>query len=149
MLLVGCPLVGIAGRHRNAVDSYIRHIVQKTGDPLWLGRIEQRRVDVDAETAGLCRPDRGDGAIVDPALTDRAVVIVTVTVEMDRPGKKGIWLKQLDLLREQQRIGAEIKKFLFRDQLSDDLVDFTVQQWFAARDYHDGCTAFVGGPDTF
>src|SRR5271163_2753367 len=148
MLLIRRSFVGIAGRYRYAVDPDLHDIVEEPGDALGVGRIEQGRVDVDPKFASLCQLDRRDGAIINPALAHRAVVILAVAVEMDRPGKVGARLEQLDLLFEQQSVRAQINELLSGDHAPGDLVDLTVQQGFAARDDHHRRAAFLRRCDT-
>jgi len=56
------------------------------------------------------------------------VVILAVAVEMDRPGEERVGLELLDLLFEQERVRAQIDKFLAGEDALDDLVDLAVQQ---------------------
>ena len=53
----------------------------------------------------------------------------------------------MQLLLEQQRVGAEIDVALARDQRGDDLVDLLVHQRFSARDRHHRRLAFLDGID--
>ena len=71
-------------------------------------------------------------------------MILAVAVEMDRPGEERVRLEQIDLLFEQQRVGAQVDEFLPGDQPGDDLIDLAMQQRFAAGDDDDGRAAFVG-----
>src|SRR5271167_390162 len=122
MLLIRRPFVGIAGRYRYAVDPGLRDVVEEAGDAFRVGGIEQSRIYVDPKIASLCQLDRPNGAIINPALAHRAVVILAVTVEMDRPGKVGARLEQLDLLFEQQSVRAQIDELLSGDHAQGDLV---------------------------
>src|SRR5581483_5591338 len=128
MLLVGGALVGIARRHGDAVDAELADRVEERRDPRRVGRVEQGGVDVDPEAARLGEADRRDGAVVDPVLADRAVVILAVAVEMHRPGEIAVGPEQIDLLFQQQRVGAQIDEFLARDDAGDDVLDLAVQQ---------------------
>ena len=74
MLGVGGALVGVAGRDGDALDAHRLHLVEEVGDPLGVGAVEQRAVDVDAKSLGLGRLDRLDGDVVDARLADRLVV---------------------------------------------------------------------------
>src|SRR5213075_2972254 len=108
-----------------------------------LGGVEQGRVDVDAETATLGEPDGLNGAVVDPRLADRAIVVFLVAIEMDRPGEKRVGLELVDLFFEQQRVGAEIDEFLAGDDALDDLFDLAMEQRLAAGDDDDRRTALI------
>ena len=68
-----------------------------------------------------------------------------VTVEMHRPGKEGAGLVLRQLLLHQQRIGAEIDKFLPRDDAAHDFGELLVQQRLTAGDRNDRRAAFVDG----
>ena len=100
---------------------------------------------------------RIDGALYDiedaPALdkkfkhdievvVDRLVVRRFQTVKMDRKRQIGARRILLQLLAQQQRVGAEIDELFARDQAGDNLVDFLMQQRFAARDRHHRRAAF-------
>ena len=53
----------------------------------------------------------------------------------------------MQLLLEQQRVGAEIDVALARDQRGDDLVDLLVHQRLSAGDRHHRCLAFLDRVD--
>ena len=148
MLLIRRPFIGIARRHRYAVDPDLHDVVEEAGDALRVGSIEQGRVDVDPKSARLCQLDRRDGTVINPALAHRAVVVLAIAVEVDRPGKIGARLEQFDLLFEQQRIRAQIDELLLGDHAPGDLVDLTVQQGFATRDDDHWRAAFFRRLDT-
>src|SRR5438132_1151555 len=61
-------------------------------------------------------------------------MVLAVAVEVDGPGEKRVWPELVDLFFEQQRVGAQIDKFLAGDDLLDDLVDLVMQQRLAAGD---------------
>ena len=133
MLLVGRALVGVARRDGDAVDAELRHRIEEGGDALRIRVVEEGAVDRDAEALGLGRLQRLDRAVVDARLADRLVVHLLVAVEMDRPGEIGARLVLIDLLFEQQRVGADDREFLARDDALDDLRQVPVQQRLAAR----------------
>ena len=93
--------------------------------------------------------DRRDRALVDAVLADRVVVHLLVAVEMDRPDEIGIGLEEIELLLQQQRVGAEIDEFLARDDALDDLLDLAVEQRLAAGDRHHRRAAFVDRFEAF
>src|SRR5262249_15999414 len=113
MLLVRRSLIGISRRHGNAVDADLRRVLNKTGNPLPVGGVEQGSVDIDPKAAILCQLDRGNSPIIDPAVAYGAIMILSVAVQMDRPGKIRARFEQLDLLLEQQRIRAKIDELPF------------------------------------
>ena len=120
------------------------HLVEERGDPLGIGAVEQGAVDVDAEAGCLGQLDRRDGAVVDAVLAHRRVVHLAVAVEMHRPGEIGVRLEAVDLLLQQQRVGAEIDEFLARDDaLRRSSAISRVQQRLAAGDRDHRRAAFV------
>src|ERR1700722_20058354 len=133
MLLVGRALVGVTRRYRDAIDAELGHRIEESGDPRRVCVIEEGAVDRDAEALGLGRFERRDRAVIDAWLADRLVMHLLVAVDMDRPGEIGARLVLIDLLFEQQRIGAHDRKFLARNDALDDLWQVLVQQRFAAR----------------
>src|SRR5262245_2478940 len=56
---------------------------------------------------------------------------------MDRPGKVGVRLEQVDLFLEEQGVSAEINEFPLGDDKPGNLVDLAVQQRLAAGENHD------------
>jgi hypothetical protein len=65
--------------------------------------------------------------------------------------EKQIWrrLEQVELLLQQQRVGAQRHEFLPRHQAAHDLADFLVDQRLAAGDRHHRRAALVGGIPAF
>ena len=147
MLLVGRTLIGIAGRHRDAIDAERRHVVEERGRPLRVGIVEQRGVDRDAETLGLGQPDGRDGLVVDAGTADRLVVHLPVAIEVDGPVEIGVRLVVADLLLEKKRVRANGDELLAGDGALDDLRQFLVDERLAARHHHHGRTAFVQRPE--
>src|SRR5690348_7447624 len=141
--LVGRALVGIARRHRDAVEPGFHHRVEEARDAFRLGAVEQRAIDVDAEAARLGELDRRRGLLVDAVLAHRVVVHLLVAVEMDRPDEERIRLEAVDLLLEQQRVGAQIDELLACDDAFGDLLDLAVEQGLAAGDRDHRRAAFV------
>ena len=66
-----------------------------------------------------------------------------VAIEMDRPGEERRRLVIVDLLLQQQRVGAEDHELLLRDIALHDLRHVTVEQGLAASDRDGGGTAIV------
>ena len=143
MRLVRRALIGVARREGHAVDAERRGVVEEFRDALGIGVGEEGAVRRDPEALRLCELDRLDGAFVDAFLADRVIVHLLVAVEMDRPGEIGARLEEIDLLRQQKRVGANDREFLSRDDALDDLREILVQQRFATRDDDDRRPAFV------
>ncbi len=66
-----------------------------------------------------------------------------IAVEMNRPGKIGAGLVLIDLLFQKQRVGADDRELLARDDALDDLRQLLVQKRLAAGHDDDGRAAFV------
>src|SRR6185437_7822991 len=71
------------------------------------------------------------------------IVHFLVAIEMDRPDEIRVRLEAIDLLLEQQRVGAEIDEFLALDDAFNDLLDLAMEQGLAAGDRDNGCAAFI------
>src|ERR1700722_9733940 len=143
MLLVGRALVGVTRRHRDAVDAELGHRIEEGGYTLRICVIEEGAVDRDAEALRLRLLERRNRAVVDAWLADRLVMHLLVAVEMNRPGEIGARLVLIDLLLEQQRIGAHDRKFFARNDALDDLRQIPVQQRLAARHDDHGRPALI------
>jgi hypothetical protein len=76
-------------------------------------------------------------------------MILTVAVEMHGPSEERVRPEQVDLLFEEQRVGAQINEFLARDDALDDLLDLTMKQRLAAGQHDDGRAAFVDRLEAF
>ena len=150
MLLVGCALIGIARRDRNALDVELgRHVVEERSNLIGRHAIEQRSVDVHSESLLAQEPDRTDRLVEHPVLADRFVVMLLEPVQMDREGEVGTGLEPVDLLFDKERIGAEIDEFLLGNDPFDDRNDVFVDQRLAPWDRDDRRTTFVDGCEAF
>src|SRR5439155_19396159 len=130
-------------------DAEIAAIVEEGDDPVGHRAVEQGAVDVDPEPLRLDRLDRLDGAVEHAVLADRMVVLFLQPVEMDRESEVGARREEVDLLFEQQRVGAEIDEALALDDAFDDLADLLVQQRLTAGNRYDRGAAFVDRPEAF
>jgi hypothetical protein len=70
-------------------------------------------------------------------------------VEMHREEQIGRRLEQIELLFQQQRVGAERDELLARHEAAHDLADLLVDQRLAAGDRHHRRAAFVGRVPAF
>ena len=82
-------------------------VSKKSATRFGFGIVEEGAVDGDAKALRLGELQRGHRLVVDALAADRAVVHLLVAVEMDRPGEVGARLVFVDLLLEQQRVGAD------------------------------------------
>ena len=122
VLLVRGALIGVARRHRDA-DAEFGREVEEFCDLFRRMAVEDRGVDVDGKASRLRGLDRGDRAVEHALLADRLVVMFLQAVEMNREEQIGRGLEQMELLLQQQRVGAERDEFLARDETSHDLAD--------------------------
>ncbi len=143
MLLVGGALIGIAGGDGDPLDAERADLVEEGRDPFRLRIVEQSAVDGDAEALGFGELQGRHGAIEDALLADRFVMRLPVAIEMDRPVEIAVGLEPVDLLLEQQRIGADGDVFAACDGALNDFGQFLVQQRLAAGDDEDRRAAFV------
>ncbi len=143
MLLVRGALIGVAGRNGDPVHAEFRDRIEEGGDALRVRVIEEGAVDGDAEAFRLGGLERLDRAVVDAGLADGPVVHLLVAVEVDRPGEVGAWAVLIDLLLEQQRVGADDREFLARNDALDDLCQISVQERLAARHDDHRRAAFI------
>ncbi|MNT18286.1 hypothetical protein D3C72_1534770 [compost metagenome] len=74
---------------------------------------------------------------------------LAVAVEVDRPHEVRARLVLVDLLLQQQRVGAQVDKALAGDDAAHDLGHVLVQQRLAAGDGHHGRAALVHGLQAF
>ena len=148
VLLIGRPLVGVAGRDRDA-DAELFGVIEECRDVLGGMAVEDRAVDVDRETFGLGGLDRGHGLLKAALHAHRLVVMMLEAVEMHREEQIGRRLEQMQLLFQEQRIGAQRNEFLARHDAFDDVADLLVDQRLAARNGDHRRAAFVDGVEAF
>ena len=149
MLLVGSLVVGVAGGEHHAFDAEVHHFVEEGADGFWIGAVEERGVGGDAEAALQGFFDGVDGDVVSAFAADGEVVLFALAVHVDAEGQVLAGLEEMDLLLQQQRVGAEIDVFLACDQALDDFVDLRVHERFAAGDGDHGGAAFVDRAEAF
>src|SRR5215216_1085828 len=133
MLLVGRTLVGVTRRDRNP-DAQFFGIVEKCGDVVRSMAIENGRVDVDGETLGLGRLDGGNCAVESAFLRYGLIVMVAQAIEVYREEQIGRGIKQMQLLLQEQRIGAERHEFFLCHESSDDIADLAMNERLPPRD---------------
>ena len=148
VLLVGRALIGVAGRDRDA-DAELFGEVEERGDVFGRMAVEHRAVDVDGEALGLGGLDRVDGLVEAAVHAHRLVVMLLDAVEMHREEQIGRRLEQVQLLFQQQRVGAQRDEFLARDDAFDDLADLLVDQRLAARNGDHRRAALVDRVEAF
>src|SRR4029078_13683195 len=112
VLLVGCTLIGVTRRHRDAINAPLGNSVKEGSDAISLRGVEQSAIDVDAEAPLLGVLERRHRPVVCAGLADRVIVHLLVAVEMYRPGEEGARLVLRQLLVHQQCIGAQVDALL-------------------------------------
>jgi hypothetical protein len=105
--------------------------------------VEDGAVDVDREALGLRGLDGGDRPVKHALLAHRFVVVFLEAVEMHREKQVGRRREQVQLLLQEQRVGAQRDELLARHDAGDDLADLLVDQRLAARNGHHRGAAFV------
>ncbi len=143
--LVRGALIGVAGRGHDAIDAERHGVVEEFRGALGVGAVEQGAVDGKAEAARLGGLDGFHGAIEHALLVHRRVVRFAVAVEVDVPAEIGVGFVLVELLFEQQGVGAEIDELLPLQDAAHDLRQLLVQQGLAAGDGDDRGAAFVDG----
>ncbi len=148
MLLVGRLLVGVGGRDLHLVDAeVVVEVGEHVDDRLRGVGVEERGVRVHREAARLGQLDRGHRLVEHAFLADRLVVPLLQAVDVHDPGEVGRRLELVQLLGQQQRVGAEEDELLPLDQLGDDHVDLRVHQRLAAGDGDHRGAALLDGAD--
>src|SRR5581483_5188196 len=144
VLLIGRALISVAGRDRDA-DAELLAEVEVFRDVRRFMTVEDRGIDVDSKTFRLGGLDRGHRAIEYAGLRYRLVVMLFQTIEVDREKQVGRRLEQIELLFQQQGVGAQRDELLARDETAHELADLLVDQRLAARDRHHRRSAFFSG----
>ena len=106
VLLVGCLVVGIAGREHHAFDAQLHHFVKKRADALGIGAIEQRGIGCNAEALFHRFPDSFDGQIVATLAANGKIVMLFLPIHVHRERQVFAGLKKSKFFFEQQRVGA-------------------------------------------
>ena len=148
VLLIGRALVGIAGRDRDADAEFFREVEERC-DVLGGMAVENRAVDVDGKALGLRRLDGGDRLLEAALHAHRLVVVLLEAVEMHGEEQIGRRLEQVQLLLQQQRVGAQRDELLARHDALDDLADLLVDERLAAGDGDHRRAALVDGVEAF
>ena len=133
VLLVRRLVVGVAGREHHAFDAELHHLVEESAHAVGIGAVEERGVGGDAEAAAAplpASPSMRD--VVSAFAADGEIVMLALAVHVDGERQILARLEEIDLLFQQQRVGAQVDVLLARDQALDDLVDLRMHQRLAA-----------------
>ena len=139
--LAGRVLIAVAGGYRHAFHPELHAEIHELGD--FLGRLvlEQGAVDGDAEALAEGGLDGVDGLVENSVAADGGVVLVAQAIEMHGQGQIGAGLIVVQMLLQQQGVGAQIDELLAGDDGGDDLRHFRVDQRFPARYRDHRCRA--------
>src|SRR6185369_9517950 len=132
MLLIGCALIGIAWRNRNAVNPEILQTIEERRNAIGFGIVEQRAIDIGAEAACLGRSKGRNRLVVHPRAANRVVMHVLVAVEMDRPVEVLVRPVLVEFLFEEEGIRADGNELSFGENCGNDLRKLAVKKRFAA-----------------
>src|SRR4051794_32782201 len=98
-----------------------------------IGAVEKSRIGGDAEAALQSFLNAFDRKVVSAFAADREVVVLALAVNVNRERQVLARLEEIELLFQQQRVGAEINIFFALDQAGDDLTDLRMHKRLAAR----------------
>ena len=133
MLLVGRFVIRISRRNHHALDPNFHHLVEERAHAIRVGAIEKRRIRSNAEARVNGRPNTIEGELVSAFAAYRKIVMLFLSIHVNRKTQVLARLEQVQLFFQQQRVGAEVNIFLARDQAFDNLVDLRMHEWLAAR----------------
>src|SRR6185312_2997198 len=138
-------LIAVAGGDRDPLDAERLCHVEEVGDLLRLLVLKQGAVDGAAEALGTRELDRRDRLVEHPLLTDRLVVPLAVAVEVHGEREIGRGLVLVDVLGEQDGVGAEVDEALARDDPGHDLRHLLVDERLTSGDGHHRRPALIDG----
>ena len=121
--------------------------VEDVADSLWRIRVEERGVGGDPKALGLSGPDGRHGLVERPGPTDRGVVALLESVDVDHPAETSVGLEPVQLPLQKQCVGAQVHETAPVEQGLGHPVDLRVQQRFPARDGDHGRPRFLDGGD--
>ena len=147
VLLIRRLFIGIAWREHHALNSQVHHLVKKRAYALGIRTVKQCRIGRDPEAALHSFTDAIHGDFVSTFAANREVVVFLLAIEMDAEGEVLAWLEEMNLLFEQQSVGAQVNVLLARHQPFHDLVDFGMHERFAARNGNHGRAALIHRPE--
>src|SRR5664280_897699 len=140
---VSSLVVRVSGRKHHAFDAEIHHLVEESAHAVGIGAVEERGIRGYAEAAlqGFLHAVNGD--VESAFAADGKVVVLALAVHVHRERQVLAGLEQVNLLFEQQSVGAQVDVLLARDQAVDDLGDLRMHQRLAAGNGHHRRTALV------
>ena len=145
VVLVGCLLVGVARRDLHDVDlEVVVQEVEHLADGLGTVHVEEGGVGGDPEAAPFGLAGGRHRLVEGAAAAHRRVVALAEPVEVDGEGEVGGGGEEVELLLQQESVGAEVDESLALHQRLDDLVDLLVHEWLTTGDGDHGCPALLG-----
>src|SRR5690348_3016783 len=112
-------------------------------DTLWVGAVKQSCVRCYAKAAVQRFANAFHRLFMTTFEAHRKIVVLALSIEVNAEGQVLRRLEEVDLLFEEQRVGAEIDVFLALDEAFDDFLDLRMEQWLATGNRHHWRAAFV------
>ena len=146
-LLVGRLVVGVARGHHHSLHAQVHHLVEEAAHRGGVGTLEERGVGGDAEAHLDRQADALDGLLEGALAADGEVMVLFLAVHVDAEAEVLARLEpaSLQLLLQEECVGAEVDVLLARHQRLDQLLDLRVEERLAAGDAHHGSAALVDG----
>src|ERR1022692_2371609 len=139
--LVGRLVVGVARRDHHAFHAGGHHLAEKGAHRLALDAFVYGGIGGHAEARLDRLANRFERDLVPAFLTYRQIVMFLAAIHVNRKGEVLAGLEKVQLLGEQQSVGAQVDVLLARYQTTHDLVDARVHERFPARNGHRGHAA--------
>ncbi len=147
MLLVGRLRVAVARGEHHALHAQVHHFPEELSHPHGRGAVEHGRVGGHPEAVTNRLSDRRHRFVVDTLPTYRVVMLFAQPIHVDAEAEVLRRREQppLQLLFEEDGIGAEVDVLLALDQLLDQAANIRIHQRLAAGDGYHRRPAFVHG----
>src|ERR1700733_1169109 len=142
-ILLWRVLIAVSRGNRDAFDAKLHRLIKEISYAVGVFAHKQRAVDRYAKAFAARKPDCRDRLVIDSLLADRLIVPLPIAVQMDRKCQVRRRLVFVNVLGEQNRIGAQVDEFLACHDAGDDLRHFLMNQWLAAWNGYDGRATFV------
>src|ERR1700730_9888013 len=136
-------VVAVTRRNHDSFDAERHRFIEEGGYVIGILTAEQRAVDRYAKALAARQTDRGDRLVEHPFLADRLVMTLAAAVEVNRERQVRRRCVFVDVLGQQNCVGAQVDEFLARDDASDDLRHLLVDQRLTTRDGHHRCATFI------
>src|SRR5208282_1569957 len=98
----------------HAFEAKLHHVIEKGAHGSRVGAVEQSRVGRNPEASAESLLNSIDGDVVPTFAANGQIVLLALPVKVNAEGQIFAGLKEVNLLFQQQRVGAEIDIFLTR-----------------------------------